>query len=99
MSYLLWCVSAAWLAYAVFIVRFMRNILTKKTLYLKTPNIEDQAKYRSAARYDFVNIQEFKVYLGAVFLLPVRVIMAIPIFFLGYILILIMKTIYGGMPY
>lgn len=99
MSYLLWCVSAIWLAYAVFIVRFIRNILTKKTLYLKTPNIEDQAKYRSAARYDFVNIQEFKVYLGAVFLLPVRAMMSIPLFLLSFILILIMKTIYGGMPF
>lgn len=96
MGYILWTVGCIWLAYAVFIVRFMRNMYHSKALYLRHPKLENMVKYPCAARHDFHNVDELKMYLGAIFLVPIRVFMAVPIVLTCYLLSLAMKLVFNG---
>lgn len=83
MGYLLWLVVALWTAYAIYIVKFMREVFHKKILYLRKPNLENNIKYQCAARPDIVNLSELKTYLALVFIVPIRLILTIPFFMLG----------------
>ena len=93
--YLGWIGFIAWAAYAVFIVRFLHNLYHRKLLYLREMDPNMQAKYQATSRYDISNLNEYKLYLGGMFLLPFRVIRALPLLIILYILVWIPKLIFN----
>ena len=96
MNFFWWLLIVLWIAYSVFIVRFMREAYHKKILYLRKPDMEISIKYSCAARYDISNVEEIRLYLGLVFLVPIRIISSLPLFFFGMIIASLIAAIYGG---
>ena len=82
-----------YLAYAVFICRMVRLAFTTQIRYLTeiSPNLVSTCQ--AASRYDFANACQYKLMLGAVFLLPVRVLSAFFIIFLGLVITIIHKVL------
>jgi len=92
---LFWVVFIVWGVYAAWITQFMHKILTKKLAYLSKPDPNLQASCQTASRYDFSNVKPWKVYLGLIFLLPIRVLLALPLLAILYLLVSIPKNILG----
>jgi lysophosphatidylcholine acyltransferase/lyso-PAF acetyltransferase len=65
----------AWLIYAVFIVRLVRNQLTKGLKYIINENKEFAEKYDPFRRKDISKWSHFEIYFCALFLLPLRIIL------------------------
>lgn len=97
MGFIVWTVVVVWTAWAVFIVRLLHHRLRHSLLYLTKPDPNLQATCPPASRYDFVNLNEFKLYLGAIFLFPVRLLLAVPINLIFLVGIFIPKRLFNGM--
>lgn len=95
MGWLLKTLLVLWGVYAVGIVWFMRKVLNEHLAYLRKMDPETNIKYSSAARHDMLLLEPWKIYLGAVFVMPVRFIFSVPLHLLVFILVLPMKYIYG----
>ena len=57
-------------------------MFSKNLDHLFNPDVNKMSKNASGARYDAANVNKFHIYLGAIFLLPIRLILTIP-FLLG----------------
>ena len=95
-SILLYSVLILWLAYAVYIARFVHNMVTRKLLYGTQMDPNLMSHHQSASRYDMATISEIKLILGAMVLMPVRLLIATPMMLLLFVLIWIPKTVMGG---
>jgi len=65
----------AWLIYAVFIIRLLRNQLTKGVKYIVNENQEFAEKYDPFRRKDIAKWNHFEMYFCALFIFPFRVIL------------------------
>lgn len=92
-----WCCIglAVWLVYAVAVVLFIRKVWNKDLLYLQKITPDIQAKYPAGARYDYATLSLPKLCLGAIFLLPIRFLMALPWLAILFVLVLVMKLAFN----
>lgn len=83
--------AGCYLLYAMLILIVFRRILNGQLAYLKQPPVNFLNTCRSAARYDFIHLKKLEIYLGAVFLLPIRFVMALILIIVVCVLQLILK--------
>ena len=93
MGWLLTVLIVVFVAYAVFICRLVRLMFTTKIRYLTEvcPNLASTCQ--AAARYDFSNACQYKLMLGAVFLLPIRILSALFVILIGVLITFVHKVL------
>ena len=85
-----------WLVYAFFITKFTRKTLEIDLKYLFEPDVNLYASHDAAARYDQFNLRKWEIYLGAIFLIPIRAIISLPFFVYGEIMKIIIWKVFNG---
>lgn len=85
-----------WAAWAVFAVRFARKTMNKDLKHLFEPKVNLYAKNNSASRYDPIELRRWEVYIGAVFLLPFRIIIGVLTLSLGVGVMKIVSIAFDG---
>jgi hypothetical protein len=75
----------------------MLNKIFNVTLdHLFRPKVNIYAKNDSAARYDAVEVNKLEIYIGAIFLLPLRIILTMPLVCIGMFFGKLIWLIYGS---
>lgn len=85
-----------WAVWGYCVATFLNKMLNKNLKYLLEPRVNFMRNCKSGARYDAININKWEVYFGAIFLIPIRLTLAIPIFILMYVIVWPIKKLYGG---
>lgn len=96
-SVLCWVGLLLWAAWGVFAVR-LTNKIFKKLDYLYTYDPNVMAKVTCGARYDQAYLRKWEIYIGSVVLIPIRLIVALPIFLTGQIFCFIFMKVYNVTP-
>lgn len=76
-------VALLWAAWAIFISKTLAKIFSKDLKHLFEPNVNLMAKNGSASRYDAIDVNRLEIYIGAIFLLPLRLLIGLPLTFIG----------------
>lgn len=94
---LLWIGLSVWLAWAVFAVRLTSKIF-RKLEYLNKFDPNKMSGVLCGSRYDQSCLNKYEIYFGSAVLIPLRVLLIVPIFGLGYVIIKICSIIYEVNP-
>ncbi len=86
------------LVYAVFICRLVRLMFNKKIRYLTEVDPNLASTCQAASRYDFANACQYQLMLGAVFLLPIRIVSALFVVLIGVLLTFVHKVLLQVKP-
>lgn len=84
-----------WSVYAVAAARFITKAWNKDLQYLRRQNVEKQIELPAGARYDIANLSLPRLILGTIFLVPVRLVLALPFLAILFVLVLIMKLAFN----
>lgn len=68
---ILWLIFIGW---AIFMTIFTHKMLNKKMEHIRNPPMPLLATCPIAARYDYIEWPRLQIYIGAIFLLPIRVL-------------------------
>jgi len=72
-----------WIAWAIFVTKTLHKIFNKDLKHLFEPKVNLMAKNGSASRYDGIDVNQIEIYLGAIFLFPLRILIGLSLMFLG----------------
>lgn len=76
---------ALYIIYAIFIVRYINRLITVDLKFTEFCDPNLPAKYLPFQRYDRKNWNLIEIYLGAIFLLPIRLfLIVISLLLLGF---------------
>ena len=92
----LWIILILWAAWGYFAVNLLHKNIEKDLKYLFKPKVNLYKRHSSGARYDPIELNKLKVYLGIIFLFPVRLIIGIPFMYLGLLIGKTVWLIFGG---
>lgn len=92
----LFIILALWAVWGFCVAIFLNKMLNKNLKYLLEPRVNFMRTCQTGARYDAVNLNKWEVYFGAIFLIPIRLAFAVPIFITMYALVWPLKKFYGG---
>lgn len=85
-----------WGAWAVFAIKHARKIMNEELKHLFEPKVNLYAKNNSASRYDGIELRRWEIYLGAVFLLPIRIVVGGITFMSGVLSMYIVYMAFGS---
>lgn len=68
-----------WTAWAYYAITSLNKIFSTTLKHLFEPKVNIYAKNASASRYDAIEVKKLQVYIGAIFLFPIRLLTVIPI--------------------
>ncbi len=84
----------AWLAWAVFAV-WLTNQVFRKIRYLTAFEPDKMSRVLCGSRYDQAFLSKWKIYLGAIFLIPIRTVLVLSLTLIGVIYSNIFCLIFG----
>lgn len=90
----MWILLLLWLAWSVFAIKLITKIF-KKLDYLFKADPNEMAKVLCGSRYDQSYLNKAEIYIGAIFLLPIRVTLFLGLFIVGQIFSFIFVKIYN----
>lgn len=85
-----------WGAWAVFAIKHARKIMNEELKHLFEPKVNLYAKNNSASRYDGIELRRWEIYLGAVFLLPIRIVVGGITFMSGVLSMYVVYMAFGS---
>ena len=81
---LLFIVSLLWVIWAGIAIYLVQKLLEKDLLYLLEPNVNVLSSNNSCSRYDQSKLKKWKIYLGAIFLVPPRLVALVVLLPIGF---------------
>ena len=88
--------ALAWTVYALWVLRLLHRLLSRELVYLDRLKPNTAAQCRAAARYDWAHLSRLELYVGALLLVPVRLVLSAPFLVLWYVCAWVPKTWCGG---
>lgn len=77
MSLFIGIILVIWTAWGYFAFNLLKKTIEKDLKYLLEPKVNLFKKHSSGGRYDQIELNKWEIYLGAIFLFPIRVILII----------------------
>ena len=81
--------------WSIYIIRFLNNFFTKGVKCIREPDMPLMSTVPCASRYDAVDWSKPKIYLGAIFLVPVRLFIILSSVGVLCALVLLTRAIFG----
>ncbi len=92
-----WIIAlGTWAAYSLAMVFLVRVVVKSSLKYLNHPPVNFMRTCRAAARYDFTNINIKQMTFGAVFILPIRLVILLTFVILTTLMVLVFKWSFCG---
>jgi len=85
-----------WSFWAGFALYYTNKLLRVNLKYLFEPNIDLFSTTNAGARYDQFRIRRWEIYLGSIFLLPLRVLAALILVPTAYIILRVVYILFCG---
>lgn len=92
----LWIVLAVLAVWSILIVFLVKKVMKGMGSYLECPPPNFMNTCKSAARYDFVNINYNKMIFTGIFILPLRLTLLLTLILITALTVLIIKLLFCG---
>ena len=96
----MWCIAyliilILWTVWAVLITKYLNQTFNITLDHVFRPKVNLQAKNDSASRYDGIEVKKWQIYIGAIFLIPLRIVLICPVMIFGTLLAKIICLIFN----